>query len=84
MDRGSQAAKINAGYLLLKKMTEKTIPSPNPAPVRRNAAGEDKDKAKSWKMIQFSTVSLDSNSGISDYASAATCNFSTPNQRVLT
>lgn len=50
MGSGKRAAKINAVYLLLKKMTEKTIPNPNPAPIRRNAVGEDKDKAKQWKV----------------------------------
>jgi len=38
---GNQAVKITAVCLLLKKMTEKTIPNPNPAPVRRNAVSED-------------------------------------------
>lgn len=38
---GNQADKITAVHLLLKKMTEKTIPNPNPAPVRRNVASED-------------------------------------------
>ena len=37
---GKQAVKTTAVYLLLKKMTEKTIPNPNPAPVRRNAPSE--------------------------------------------
>lgn len=38
---GDQAVKITAIHLLLKKMTEKTIPNPNPAPVKRNAVSED-------------------------------------------
>lgn len=34
-------SKIPAVYLLLKKMTEKTIPNPNPAPVRTNTVSEN-------------------------------------------
>lgn len=31
---------MTAVHLLLKKMTEKTIPNPNPAPVRRNTVSK--------------------------------------------
>lgn len=33
--------RVPVAHLLLKKMTEKTIPNPNPAPVRRNTVSED-------------------------------------------
>lgn len=65
-------------YLLLKKMTEKTIPNPNPAPVRRNTVSKASGHTKRRKTVQFFAVILCSDSGIAE----CSC-FSTPNKSDL-